>query len=163
MGDLNTKKGIEITTNITDQYGLGTRNERGERLVEFCQQNQLSITITDFKQHPRKLYTWKSLDGKTRNQADYILIDKRFRNCVKQAKTYPRSNIHSDHNPLVIKMKIQLKKLNKSKRKQQLDLNKLKNNSYAVRYNTEIRNRFDVLQIKDLEQQTDQEEHIEDI
>ena len=72
MGDLNAKVGKERTTDITGQYGLGTRNKRGERLIEFCQQNKLIITNTYFKQHPRKLYTWKSPDGDTRNQIDYI-------------------------------------------------------------------------------------------
>ena len=67
----------------SSQYGLGTRNKREERLIEFCQQNELIITNTYFKQHPRKLYTWKSSDGDIRNQIDYILINERFRNCVK--------------------------------------------------------------------------------
>ena len=67
MGDLNAKVGKERTTDITGQYGLGTRNKRGERLIEICQQNKLIITNTYFKQHPRKLYTWKSPDGDTRN------------------------------------------------------------------------------------------------
>ena len=40
MGDLNAKVGKERTTDITGQYGLGARNERGERLIEFCQQNK---------------------------------------------------------------------------------------------------------------------------
>ena len=34
-------------------------------------------------------YTWITPDGKTRNQIDYIMINTRFRNSVKQAKTYP--------------------------------------------------------------------------
>ena len=120
MGDLNAKVGKERTTDITGRYGLGTRNKRGERLIEFCQQNELIITNTYFKQHPRKLYTWKSPDGDTRNQIDYILTNKRFRNCVKQAKTYPGSDINSDHNPVIVKMKIQLKTLNKTNRKNNL-------------------------------------------
>ena len=163
MGDLNGKVGKERTTNITGQYSLGTRDKRGERLIEFCQQNKLIITNTYFKQHPRKLYTWKSPDRETRNQIDYILINKKFRNCVKQAKTYPGSDINSDYNPVVVKMKIQLKKLNNTNRKQQLDFSLLKNNSYAARYNIEIRNRFDALHIEELEQQLHEEEHIEDI
>jgi len=44
MEDLNAKVDKERTTDITGQYGLGTRNERGERLLEFCQQNELIIT-----------------------------------------------------------------------------------------------------------------------
>ena len=132
-------------------------------MIEFCQQNELIITNTYFKQHPRKLYTWKSLDGDTRNQTDYILINKRFRNCVKQAKTYPGSDISSAHIPVIVKMKIQLKKLNKTNGKQQFDFSLLKNNSYAARYNIEIRNRFDALHIEELEHQFDEEEHIEDI
>ena len=163
MGDLNAKVGKERTTNITGQYGLGTRNERGERLIEFCQQNELLITNTYFKQHPRKLYTWKSPDGETRNHIEYVLINKRFRNCVKQAKTYPGSDINSDHNQVIVKVKIQLKKLNKTNRKQHLDVSLIENNSYTARYNIEIRNRLDALHIEELEQQSDQEEHIEDI
>jgi len=93
----------------------------------------------------------------------YILINKRFRNCVKQAKTYPGSDINSDHNPLIVKMKIQLKKLNKTNGKQQLDFSLLKSSSYAARYKIEIRNRVDALHIEELEQQFDEEEHIEDI
>ena len=60
-------------------------------------------------------------------------------------------------------MKIKLKKLNKTNRKQHLDVSLLKNNSYAARFNIEIRNRFDALHIEEPEQQSDQEEHIEDI
>ena len=60
-------------------------------------------------------------------------------------------------------MKIKLKKLNKTNRKQHLDVSLLKNNSYAARFNIEVRNRFDALHIEEPEQQSDQEEHIEDI
>ena len=81
LGDLNAKVGNERTSNITGQYGLGTQNERGERLIEFCHESQLIMANSYFKQHPRKLYSWKSPDGKNRNQIDYILINKRFRNC----------------------------------------------------------------------------------
>ena len=82
---------------------------------------------------------------------------------MKQAKTYPGSDINSDHNPVIVTMKIQLKKLNKTNRKKQFDFSLLKNNSYAARYNIEIRNRFDTLHIEELEQQFDKEENIENI
>ena len=82
---------------------------------------------------------------------------------MKQVKTYPGCDITSDHNPVIVKMKIKLKKLNKTNRKQHLEVSLLKNNSCAARFNIEVRNRFDALHIEEPEQQPDQEEDIEDI
>ena len=47
----------------TGKFGLGIRNEAGQRLIEFCQENALVIANTLFQQHKRRLYTWTSTDG----------------------------------------------------------------------------------------------------
>jgi exonuclease III len=39
------------------RYGLGRRNYRGERLIEFCVQTGLIITNAVFCNHPRRRYT----------------------------------------------------------------------------------------------------------
>ena len=44
------------------KFGLGIRNEAGQRLIEFCQENALVITNTLFRQHKRRLYTWTTPD-----------------------------------------------------------------------------------------------------
>ena len=44
------------------------RNEAGQRLIEFCQENAWVIANTLFQQHKRRLYTWTSPDGHHRNQ-----------------------------------------------------------------------------------------------
>ena len=36
MGDLNAKVGIVIYEDIIDKYGIGIRNKRGKRLMNFC-------------------------------------------------------------------------------------------------------------------------------
>ena len=36
------------------------RNEAGQRLIEFCEENALVIANTLFQQHKRRLYTWTS-------------------------------------------------------------------------------------------------------
>ena len=36
MGDLNAKVAYERYQNIVGMHGLGRRNERGERLIQFC-------------------------------------------------------------------------------------------------------------------------------
>ena len=56
MWDLNAKVGDERYQNIVGRHGLGRRNERGQRLIQFCQENKLIIANTWFQQPVRKLY-----------------------------------------------------------------------------------------------------------
>ena len=60
--DWNSKVGSQETPGVTGKFGLGIRNEAGQRLIEFCQENALVIANTLFQQHNRRLYTWTSLD-----------------------------------------------------------------------------------------------------
>ena len=62
----NYKVGKDISNGITGNFGLGKINERGDQLVEFCSGNDLRIMNTFFKLHPRRFYTWRSLDKITR-------------------------------------------------------------------------------------------------
>ena len=63
IGDWNAKVGSEETPEVTGKFGLGIWNEAGQRLIEFCQENELVIANTFFQQHKRRLYTWTSPDG----------------------------------------------------------------------------------------------------
>ena len=60
IGDWNAKVGSQETPGVTGKCSLGIRNEAGQRLIEFCQENALVITNTLFQQHKRRLYTWTS-------------------------------------------------------------------------------------------------------
>ena len=77
IGDWNAKVGSQETPGVTGKLGLGMRNEAGQRLIEFCQENALVIANTLFQQHKRRLYTWTSSNGQHRNQMDYILCSQR--------------------------------------------------------------------------------------
>ena len=63
IGDWNAKKGSQETPGITGKFGLEVRNEAGQRLTEFCQENALVIKNTLFQQHKRRLYMWTSPGG----------------------------------------------------------------------------------------------------
>ena len=63
IGAWNAKVGSQETPGVTGKFGLGIRNEAGQRLIEFCQENALVIANTLFQQHKRGLYTWTSPDG----------------------------------------------------------------------------------------------------
>ena len=62
-GDWNGKVGSQETLGVTGKFGFGIRNEAGQRLIEFCQENTLVIANALFQQHKRRLYTWISPDG----------------------------------------------------------------------------------------------------
>jgi hypothetical protein len=64
MGDWNSKIGKGEETETVGKYGLGNRNEAGERLLQFCKENALFLANTYFEQPEQRLYTWTSPDGK---------------------------------------------------------------------------------------------------
>ena len=49
IGDWNAKVGSQETPGVTGTFGLGMRNEPGQRLIEFCQENALVIANTLFQ------------------------------------------------------------------------------------------------------------------
>ena len=95
IGDWNARVGSQETRGVTDKFGLGVRNEAGQRLIEFCQENALVIANTLFQQHKRRLYTWTSPDCQHQNQIDYILCSQRWRNSIQSAKTRPGADLFS--------------------------------------------------------------------
>ena len=63
IGDWNAKVGTQETPGVTGKFGLGIRNEAGQRLIEFCQEYALIIANPLFQQNKRRLYTWTSPDA----------------------------------------------------------------------------------------------------
>jgi hypothetical protein len=49
MGDWNSKIGKGEEPGTGGKYGLGNRNEAGERLLEFCKENTLFLANTYFE------------------------------------------------------------------------------------------------------------------
>ena len=87
IGDWNANVGSQEISGVTDKFSLRVKNEAGQRLIEFCQENPLVITNTLFQQHKRRLYTWTSPDSQYQNQTDYILCSKKWRSSLQSAKT----------------------------------------------------------------------------
>ena len=54
IGDWNAKAGSQETPGVTGEFGLGMRNEAGQRLIEFCQENALVIANTLFQKTQEK-------------------------------------------------------------------------------------------------------------
>ena len=92
---------------------------------------------TLFQQHKRRLYTWTSLDGQYQNQTDYILCSQRWRSSVQSAKIRPGADCGSDHELLIAKFGLKLKKVGKTTRPFRYDLNQI-----PTDYTVEVTNRF---------------------
>ena len=149
MGDFNAKIGRGREGEVVGPFGLGERNSRGDRLSEWCAENEQVIMNTWFRHHPRLLWTWKSPGDRYRNQIDYISINKRFRNSVAQVRTYPGADCGSDHNPVVATMEVKLKKLKKRSVNKMRDLGRLRRDEDVKRrYNIVVRNRFEALPVE---------------
>ena len=79
MGDFNSKVGDQADMECgLGAFGLGSRNQSGDKLTEFYRANELILTNTSFQHPKRRRYTWISPDSITRNQIDYIAIPKKL-------------------------------------------------------------------------------------
>ena len=99
---------------------------------------------TLFEQHKRRLYTWTSPDGQYRNEIDYILCSQRWRSSIQSAKPRPGADCGSDHELLIAKFRLKLKKVGKATRPFRYDLNQI-----PYDYTVEVTNRFKGLDLID--------------
>ena len=85
----------------------------------------------------RSFYTWTSPDGQYQNQTDYILCSQRWRSSIQSAETRPGADHDSDHELLIAKFRLKLKKVGKTTRPFRYDLNQI-----PYDYIVEVTNRF---------------------
>ena len=133
IGDWSAKVGSHETPGVTGKFGLGERNEAGQRLIE----NVLVIANTLLQQHKRRLYTWTSPDGQHWNQIDYILCSQRWRSSIEWAKTRSGADCGSDHEFFIAKFRLKSKKVGKTTGPFKYDLNQI-----PYDYTVEVTNRF---------------------
>ena len=136
IGDWNAKAGSQEIPGVTGKFGLGLQNKAGQRLIEFCQENTLVIANTLFQKHKRRLYTWTSWSMLKSNWL-YSLQPKMEKLYTVKAKTRLAADCGSDHELLIAKLRLKLKKVGKTTRPFRYDVNKIFYN-----YTMEVRNKF---------------------
>ena len=77
-------------------------------------------------------------------ETDYILCSQRWRSSIQSAKTRPGAECGSDHELLIAKFRLKLKKVGKTTRPFRYDLNQI-----PYDYTVEVRNRFKGLDLID--------------
>ena len=157
MGDFNSKVGFGVEGNTVGCHGIGERNERGDRLVQFCVEHECFVSNTFFKLHPRRIYTWTSpADNEekiVRNQIDFILVKQEHKKCVKAVKTYPGADVNSDHNPVVMDFKMQRLKNTRryDKISKRIDVRKLASHEMKANVIAALEEKMKVKEIRPIE------------
>ena len=85
-----------------------------------------------------------STHGQYRNQIDYIICSQRWRSSIQSAKTRPGADCGSDHELLIAKFRLKLKKVEKITKPLRYDLNQIPYDDTG-----EVRNRFKGLDLID--------------
>ncbi|XP_073960575.1 uncharacterized protein [Choristoneura fumiferana] len=114
MGDFNAQIGTpkKYESSVTGKYGYGKRNVRGQRLIQYAQENNLKIINTMFKLKPKNRWTWISPDKNTKNEIDYIMTTKPH--IISKYEVLSSFPFGSDHR--LLRATIQLKQTRKSRR-----------------------------------------------
>ena len=125
-GDWNAKVESQKTHGVTNRqiWPWSTEWSRA-KANRGLSKNALVIENTLFQQHKRRLYTWTSPDGQHRNQTDYILCSQKWRSSIQSAKTRLGADCGLDHELLIAKFRLKLKKAGKTTRPFRYDLNQI--------------------------------------
>lgn len=108
-------------------HRCGIKNTRGEDLIGFVYENKLSIINTFFKKPDNQRWTWRSPDGHTKNEIDYILTK-----LEKNVLTVQVLNVNFPTDHRLVRAFLLLRKIRKSRTKY---TNRLRN---SLKTETEI-------------------------
>ena len=114
LGDMNAqvdsnRQGLE---HVIGPHGSAQQtNDNGERLLMFCNSNGICIGNTYFKHKLIHKRTWRSPDGTVKNEIDYICINQRLISTLRDVRVYRGADIGSDHQLVIVPLKLKLKKI----------------------------------------------------
>ena len=95
---------------------------------------------TIFQKHSRRLFTWTSRDGNTKNQIDYVLIQQRWKSAISNVGTVPSADCDSDHEMLKATFEIRLRTMKKFQMPIRYDTSYI-----SKEYCIEVSNKFEAL------------------
>ena len=85
-------------------------NDDGVRIMNFATSKKLVVKSTIFSHRNIHTYTWTSPDGKSHNQTDRILIDRRWNSSILDVRSFRGAACDYDHYLVVAKVRERLAK-----------------------------------------------------
>ena len=110
LGDFNAKFGREdiFEPIIGQESPHQDSNDNGVRLVNFATSKNLVVKSTMFPHRNIHKYTWTSPDGKTHNQIDHVLIDRRWHSSVLDVRSLRGADCDTDNYLVIAKVRERL-------------------------------------------------------
>jgi hypothetical protein len=107
LGNFNAKLGREDTFKPTIEIESlhEDSNDNGVGVVNFATSKDLVVKSTMFPHRNSCKYTWTSPDGKTHNQIDHILIDRRWHSSILDVRSFRGADCDTDHYLVVAKVR----------------------------------------------------------
>jgi hypothetical protein len=124
-------------------------NDNGVRILNFATPKNLVGKSTLFPHLNIHKYTWTSPDGKTHNQIDHILIDRRRYSSIQDVRSFRVADSDTDHYLMVAKVRERLAVSKQAAQKfdgERFNLRKLNELEVRKQYQIEITNRFAALE-----------------
>jgi len=155
-GDLNAQIGNARSGwgEVRGKYGSGTLNDNGLRLLSFASFNSLVVCNSLFRHKPIHQLSWYSRALKTASMIDYFLVNRRFKSSVHDVRVMRGAEVGSDHHMVRCKIRLKLKAVPRRHPPPRLQLSLLRARQNEEKFQIELRNRFDALQVQeDIEEQ----------
>lgn len=119
-------------------------NKNGKLLLELADEANMLITNTHFQKRSGKLWTYISDMSGTKSQIDYILINRKWKNSVKNVEAYSNfGSIGSDHRIITARIKLSLRCERAPPRRKAYDWGVLRSDEeLQQRYSVHVQNRY---------------------
>ena len=147
MGDFSAQIGKRTNPmeTATGKFDLELRNERGDTLVEWATPWKYKIMNTMFRKKAGRRWTWKSPNGETKTEIDYILTHRP--DIVTDVTVINHVNIGSDNRLVMsnIKLDVEVERTTlMTKRPPRADATRI--GSKKIEFQLELRNHLETLQ-----------------
>lgn len=126
IGDLNGRvaKRMQGDSDVIGPFGERVRNNNGNRLIHFCEENNLMIMNTFFKHKEIHSYTREVKSRNEKSIIDYVLINRSNKKEILDVRAKRGPEINSDHYLVTTKLKIKINKNQNMKTKRKIQKSK---------------------------------------